>query len=48
MKELSNQLRRKCNIRIVLPLVHHLRANCFVLSFAMPVFAEELESREKP
>ena len=48
MKELSNRLRRKCDIQIVLPLVHHLRAKCFVLSFAMPVFAEELECREKP
>ena len=48
MKELSNRLRRKCDIQIVLPLVHHLKAKCFVLSFAMPVFAEELESREKP
>ena len=48
MKDLSNRLRRKCDIKIVLPLVHHLRANCFVLSFTMPLFAEELESREKP
>ena len=48
MKELSTRLRRKCDITIILPLVHHLGANCFVLSFAMPVFAEELECREKP
>ena len=48
MKELSTRLRKKCDIKIVLPLVHHLRANCFVPSFAMPVFVVDLESREKP
>ena len=42
------QAERKCDIKIVPPLVHPLRANCFALCFTMPVFAEELECREKP
>ena len=46
--ELSNRLRLKCVIIIVLPLVHPLRARCFALCFTTPVLAEELEYREKP
>ena len=42
------QAERKCDIKIVPPLVHPLRANCFALCFTMPVFAGELECREKP
>ena len=48
MTELSNRLRLKCVIIIVPPLVHPRRAKCFALCFTMPVFAEELEYREKP
>ena len=47
MTELSNRLRLKCVIIIVPPLVHPRRAKCFALCFTMPVFAEELEYREK-
>ena len=46
--ELSNRLRLKCVIILVLPLVHPLRARCFARCCTTPVLADELEYREKP
>ena len=46
--ELSNRLRLKCVIIIVLPLVHPLKARYFALCCTTPVLAEEPEYGEKP